>query len=141
MTLYRHFPSKDDLIVAVLNEFDSTSIEFLNGLTSHARTPRAKLLEIVKWTAERASAQDCRGCAFQRQAAEFPDHEHDVHVAALAHKRHTHAIYVSLARELGARKPRQLGDQLQLRQMAPGLRYACGGQTIQPEACSLQHGY
>lgn len=114
MTLYRHFPSKDDLIVSVLNEFDQGAQAFYRQLMAHAKTPRAKLLAIFTWIAERASESDCRGCAFQNGAAEFPNVDHVVHQAALANKLATHSTYLEQAKAMGARDPKTLADQLLL---------------------------
>jgi AcrR family transcriptional regulator len=114
MTLYRHFPSKDDLIVSVINAFDQGTRGFYGQLMAKAKTPRAKLLAIFTWIAERASEADCRGCAFQNGAAEFPNLDHVVHQAALANKLATHAAYLEQAKAMGARNPKMLADQLQL---------------------------
>jgi AcrR family transcriptional regulator len=114
MTLYRHFPSKDDLIVSVLNEFDEAAQGFYGQLMAKAKTPRAKLVAVFTWIAERASESGCRGCAFQNGAAEFPDVDHVVHQAAFANKLATHAAYLEQAKAMGARDPRTLADQLLL---------------------------
>ncbi len=114
MTLYRHFPSKDDLIVSVLNEFDLGTQGFYAQIMAKARTPRGKLLAVFTWIAKRASESDCRGCAFQNGAAEFPNVDHVVHQAAFANKLATHAAYLEQAKAMGARDPRTLADQLLL---------------------------
>jgi AcrR family transcriptional regulator len=114
MTLYRYFPSKDDLMVAVLNEFDQGTRDFYGQIMAKAKTPRAKLVAIFTWIAARASDSDCRGCAFQNGAAEFPNVDHVVHQAAFANKLATHAAYLEQAKAMGARDPRTLADQLLL---------------------------
>jgi AcrR family transcriptional regulator len=114
MTLYRHFPSKDDLMVSVLNEFDQGTQAFYGQIMAKAKSPRAKLLAIFTWIAQRASEADCRGCAFQNGAAEFPSVDHVVHQAAFANKLATHAAYLEQAKAMGARDPKILADQLLL---------------------------
>lgn len=114
MTLYRYFPSKDDLIVSVLNEFDQGTRAFYGQIMAKAKTPRTKLLAIFTWIADRASESDCRGCAFQNGAAEFPNADHVVHQAAFANKLATHAAYLEQAKAMGARHPKLLADQLLL---------------------------
>jgi AcrR family transcriptional regulator len=114
MTLYRHFPSKDDLMVAVLNEFDQGTQGFYEQIMAKAKTPRTKLLAIFTWIAERASESDCRGCAFQNGAAEFPNVDHVVHRAAFANKLATHGAYHQQAKAMGAKDPKLLADQLLL---------------------------
>ena len=114
MTLYRHFPSKDELIVAVLNAFDQNSTAQYAALMAVPTTPRAKLLAIFEWIAKRARQPDCHGCAFQNSAAEYPEPSHPVHTAARANKRGVRAAYLAQARALGARDAEMLADQLLL---------------------------
>jgi AcrR family transcriptional regulator len=114
MTLYRHFPSKDDLIVAVIDKFNANAGAHYETLMSGHATPRAKLLAVFGWIAERAQSPLCAGCAFQNSAAEFPERDAPVHQAALANKIATRAAYLEQARALGARDPEQLADQLLL---------------------------
>jgi AcrR family transcriptional regulator len=114
MTLYRHFPSKDELIVAVIDQFNANASAHYQMLMAPHATPRAKLLAVFEWIADRAHAPACAGCAFQNSVAEFPDHDAPVHKAALANKITTHAAYLEQAQALGAADPRQLADQLLL---------------------------
>lgn len=114
MTLYRHFPSKDDLIVSVLTEFDHGAQAFYEQVMAKATTPRAKLLAVFTWIAGRSADPECRGCAFQNGAAEFPEIGHEVHQAALANKLATRAAYLEQAKAMGARNPGLLADQLVL---------------------------
>src|ERR1700679_4324402 len=62
MTLYRHFGSKDDLIIACLNNVAKGADEFWNRLESaFPDDPVARLYGWVREAAERLVA-DCRGC-------------------------------------------------------------------------------
>jgi AcrR family transcriptional regulator len=114
MTLYRHFPSKDDLIVAVLDRFSANAAAHYQALMVPHATARAKLLAVFEWIAQRAQSPACAGCAFQNSAAEFPEHDAPAHRAALANKAATRAAYLEQAHALGARDPEQLADQLLL---------------------------
>src|SRR5574341_2508378 len=44
MTLYRHYPSKDDLIVAYLKDSDEIFWKNFEQITKDAKTPRDKLM-------------------------------------------------------------------------------------------------
>jgi AcrR family transcriptional regulator len=114
MTLYRHFPSKDELIVAVLDTFNANAGVHYRMLMAQHAAPREKLLAVFAWIAERAQVALCAGCAFQNSAAEFPDPDSAVHRAALANKIDTRALYLEQACALGARDPDALADQLLL---------------------------
>ncbi|MEU4286868.1 TetR/AcrR family transcriptional regulator [Kribbella sp. NPDC026596] len=85
-TLYRHFPSKDDLIVAYLTQAD----EALRAQANAARTPGAGSDDVIR-SIGRSIADDIqsagfRGCAFLNAAAEYPDPDHPVHQAVLKHR-------------------------------------------------------
>lgn len=85
-TLYRHFPSKDDLLVAYLTQVD----EGIRARTEAARSSSADPDEIIRSVAQ-AIADDIknpgfRGCAFLNAAAEYPEADHPVHLAVLKHR-------------------------------------------------------
>lgn len=85
-TLYRHFRSKDDLLVAYLNGAD----EAIRARLEAARTEQAKPADVIR-AVGRAIAEDLqrpgfRGCAFLNAAAEYPDPDHPVHRAVLRHR-------------------------------------------------------
>ncbi len=114
MTLYRHFASKDDLIVAVLERFDNGAMTLYDDVMAAHTAPRERLLAVFRWIAERADHADCHGCAFQNGAAEFPEIASQAHSVALAHKRRTRDMYRREAAALSARDPDELADQLLL---------------------------
>jgi AcrR family transcriptional regulator len=86
-TLYRHFPSKDDLVVAYLTEAD----EAIRARADATRAEGGAVDEIVRAIghsiADDIHRPDFRGCAFLNAAAEYPDPSHPVHQAVLEHRR------------------------------------------------------
>ncbi|MQY18065.1 TetR/AcrR family transcriptional regulator [Nocardia macrotermitis] len=85
-TLYRHFPGKNDLLVAYLKQADDA----IRTRTQQARTPGTAPDDVIRAVAH-AIADDIRrdgfrGCAFLNAAAEFPDPTHPVHRAVLDHR-------------------------------------------------------
>jgi len=113
MTLYAHFPSKDDLIVAYLERANQQFWAWLEG-ASVAAGPRAKLLAMFDAVGRLADSPQCLGCTFQGTAAEFPDPEHPGHRVALAHKQAVLARLRGLAEDAGLRAPADLAQQLLL---------------------------
>jgi AcrR family transcriptional regulator len=113
MTLYAHFPSKDDLIVAYLERANQQFWAWLEG-ASVADGPRAKLLAMFDAVGRQADSPQCLGCTFQGTAAEFPDPEHPGHRVALAHKQAVLARLRGLAEDAGLRAPADLAQQLLL---------------------------
>jgi AcrR family transcriptional regulator len=114
MTLYRHFPSKDDLIVAYLERANQQFWSWLTSAVVDASTPRAKLVAAFEAVGKLAGSPQCLGCTFQGAAAEFPAAEHRAHQVALAHKQAVREWFHDLAQQAGLREPTALATQLLL---------------------------
>ena len=112
MTLYRHYPSKDDLIVAYLKDSDETFWENFEHLTKDAVTPRDKLLAFFESLQDYVKTPACYGCPFLNVATEYPETAYPGHQVALEHKQAVRARFRQLAREAGAWDPEVLADQL-----------------------------
>lgn len=112
MTLYRHYPSKDDLIVAYLHDSDKDFWNHFEQLTRSAPTPREKLLAFFRGLRDYVNTPDCYGCPFLNVAAEYPETDYPGHQAALEHKQSVRAWFRQLASEAGAKNPAVLADQL-----------------------------
>ncbi|MGI5158084.1 TetR/AcrR family transcriptional regulator [Microbispora sp. CA-102843] len=84
-TLYRHFPGKEDLVLAYLNEVDRA----MRGQADEAVTagPPADTIRALSTSITQSiQSPGFRGCAFLNAAAEYPDPESPVHKAVLAHR-------------------------------------------------------
>jgi AcrR family transcriptional regulator len=77
MTLYTHFPSKDDLIVAVLQYREQKVLEFFRAsMERHGKRPKDKLRAFFAALKEWFGSPGFRGCAFQNAAVELADPAH-----------------------------------------------------------------
>jgi AcrR family transcriptional regulator len=114
MTLYRHFPSKDDLIAAYLERTNEQLLAWMGGLVAPHRDPRRALEAIFDGVAKLASSPECLGCAFVGASAEFPELDHPGHRVALGHKRAVVDRFGGLAEQAGARDPKALAEELLL---------------------------
>src|ERR1700756_2818915 len=87
MTLYRNFPSKDDLILDFLRRREQLWTRDWLEAESRRRgtTPREQLLAIFDVFSEWFSQPDFEGCAFLTTMIEVNDREHPVHQAAVVH--------------------------------------------------------
>ncbi|MEW6028018.1 MAG: TetR/AcrR family transcriptional regulator [Chloroflexota bacterium] len=112
MTLYRHYPSKDDLIVAYLKNSDEIFWENFEQITKNAATPRGKLLAFFDSLQEYVTTPACYGCPFLNVATEYPEPDYTGHQVAIEHKQTVRARFRQLAKEAGAREPEVLADQL-----------------------------
>ena len=115
MTLYKHFRSKDELIVAALRLHDRRFREwFVVAVESRAKKPRKRLLAIFSVLAEWMNGDSFQGCAFAKAAAEYGDPANPIHRAGVEHKRYMLYFIVEQARAAGARNPRKLANGLML---------------------------
>jgi AcrR family transcriptional regulator len=114
MSLYRHFPSKDDLIVAYLEESNRQYWEWLDRAVADIEDPLDRLVGIFEAIEKLSTSPECLGCTFQGTAAEFPDREHPGHQVALTHKKTVRDRFAQLAGEAGLQEPGDLADQLLL---------------------------
>lgn len=112
MTLYRHFPSKDDLIAAYLERANQQFWAWLDGATADIEDPRAKLVAMFDAVTKVATSPQCLGCSFQGAALEFPAREHPAHRVALAHKEMVRGRVRALAEQAGLRDPAALANEL-----------------------------
>lgn len=86
MTMYRHFPSKDELIVAVLNYRTTLFEAQLDRLAASAVTPDQKIDTVFEWYERWFQSPDFHGCLFAHALAEFGDGDHPVFKAVERHK-------------------------------------------------------
>ncbi|UVC09557.1 TetR/AcrR family transcriptional regulator [Rhizobium sp. TH2] len=70
-TFYKHFPSKDELVVAYVEEQDRLGREAVAALPN--RPPREMIAAIMGRIGDAVTAGGWRGCPFLNAAAEYPD--------------------------------------------------------------------
>jgi AcrR family transcriptional regulator len=77
MTLYTHFPSKDDLILAVLmHREECVSGFFRSAMERHGRKTKSPLRAFFAALKEWFESPGFRGCAFQNAVVELADPTH-----------------------------------------------------------------
>jgi AcrR family transcriptional regulator len=115
MSLYRQFSSKDDLVVAWLEQADREFFErFERNIAKHPGNAVERLNQYFADLAQRASATDYRGCPFVNVSAEFPDASHPARLCVSRNKEKLVARLNELAAQAGAREPAALADALAL---------------------------
>jgi AcrR family transcriptional regulator len=120
MTLYKHFRSKDQLILAALKKRDEVFREWLTTAMEQAgKDPKVKMLAMFDalddWFHGRAlGALGFHGCAFIKAAGEFDSRDHPAHIASAEHKQSIVDYLAGLATAAGAREPEKLAEQLAL---------------------------
>jgi len=103
MTLYRNFPSKDDLIIDFLRRREELwTRDWLTAeSTRRGQTPREQLLAIFDVFSEWFGSADFEGCSFLTAMIEINDREHPVHQAAVGHLANIRDYIEKLAAEAG----------------------------------------
>ena len=114
-SLYRHFRTKDDLIVAFLERED---LEFWGQwdevAARHAGDPAGEIEAHMRWIGKRLARANYRGCPQINVAAEFAEADHPAGEVAKRHMQALRTRLTALARQLGAPRPADLGAQLGL---------------------------
>jgi AcrR family transcriptional regulator len=85
-TFYRHFPSKEDLVLAYLRSADARTFATVQAAIETARSPADAVRGIGTAVADDLTRPDFRGCAFLKAAAEYPDPHDPVRKVILAHR-------------------------------------------------------
>lgn len=106
-TFYKHFPSKDDLIVAWVGQAERIAEAVLPPDDGPA--PLTAYAEAMIGVASEAR---CLGCTFQSTAAEFSSPAHPAHAAALEVKRRVLAELDRRARLQGLTNPESVAKQV-----------------------------
>ncbi|MEU6251188.1 TetR/AcrR family transcriptional regulator [Streptomyces sp. NPDC047043] len=109
MSLYRHFPSKDDLVVAVLKFRDETHLDWL--LPESDLDPRRQVSAMFDRIARAAGRSGFPGCPFVRAGLELPA-GHPGRRVVRDHKARFRARLRALAQVLHAADPAALAWQL-----------------------------
>ena len=87
MTLYHHFRSKEELILAVLAKRNREMFaSFDRFLDAKKRSPEKRLVAVFDWLVTWIGSKEFRGCAFLKAMAEYQNLDNPIHQAALAHK-------------------------------------------------------
>lgn len=113
MTLYNHFASKEDLIVAVLARKAEQSAQGIEKVLAEAGDdPQAKVLALFDWLEAWFRSPDFRGCIYVKAAGEYPKKKDKPHQAAQAFKQARQDLFIELSRRMKAKDPETLGRQL-----------------------------
>lgn len=115
MTLYNHFASKDELILAAIRQRDADfRAEVTGELAQRSQEPAERLVLVFDVLAEWFDTPGFSGCMFINAAAEFADPADPIHEAAAEHKRLFAAYLEEQAAAAGADDPEGLASQLSL---------------------------
>jgi AcrR family transcriptional regulator len=106
-TLYRHFSSKDELVLAFLDQREQlwTRDWVEREARSRASDPEGQLLAIFDAFDEWFHSEDFEGCSFINVMLEWADRDHPIGRASILHLANIREFLTTLAREAGLREP------------------------------------
>ncbi|QOV96935.1 TetR/AcrR family transcriptional regulator [Rhodococcus pyridinivorans] len=114
-SLYRWFPSKDDLVLAVLQRRDGDFWAKWDSTAAQHPDPREQLDAQLAWIQDLAMRTDYRGCAFVNTAAEFDgDESQHIRNRCLDHEEELRRRLRALTGELGGPHSDRLADRLHI---------------------------
>ena len=112
VTFYRHFPAKDDLIVAYLER----RAKWERDAIAQARQAAGDAPGVFRILAEAIGAESCspgfRGCPFINAAAEFSDPTDPVRATVDAHRAWVHDQFARIAADAGVGDVESVARQL-----------------------------
>ncbi len=112
VTFYRHFRSKDQLVVAYLDAQLERLQAALEDERSIGRDACALLLQLASAHGDAACRPGFRGCTFINAAAEYPADGNVVRAAVGRYRAWLRGVVADLLRELGVDTPDVVADQL-----------------------------
>ncbi|TDD63202.1 TetR/AcrR family transcriptional regulator [Kribbella antibiotica] len=86
VTFYRHFPSKEDLVLAYLQGEDEAIQGAFAAAAESGAEPRALVGLVIQALADDIEQQHTRGCPFINAAAEYPDASSPIRVKIADHR-------------------------------------------------------
>lgn len=126
-TIYAHFKSKDELILATLRRRDELfRNNFMRSVERLGKTPRQRLDAVFETIDEWFNSKNFSGCMFINASAEFPKQENPCHIVCAEHKRLMFDYICELAKNAGAKNPDALSEEL---------IFLIEGATVQAHVC------
>jgi len=143
-SLYRSFPSKDELAAAYLRDYEAEFwLRFDDAMDrTGSDDPRVRLLAYFARLAARVGMPGYRGCGLSNAMVEYPHAGHPARQVAEANKRRLRHRLTEMAAAMGARDPAMLGDSLLLLiegSFITGQQFGAGGPagTVATAAAAL----
>tara|TARA_R110000772_G_scaffold10686_3_gene33971 strand:- start:705 stop:1268 length:564 start_codon:yes stop_codon:yes gene_type:complete len=114
-SMYKHFRTKEDLILAVLRLRDEQFRNWLyRRMEELADTPQQQLIAMFDALEEWFAEAGYKGCMFIKASSEFQEHSNPIHKQSAEHKRMLESHITKLAEKSGLAEPGKIARQLLL---------------------------
>ncbi|PQV49759.1 TetR family transcriptional regulator [Paraburkholderia sp. BL21I4N1] len=115
MALYRHFQSKDALIVEWLRQVTAHYWAAFDRIeAAHQGDPREQILGWATFAADEVAAWSHRGCPFINSIAELPDRDHPARQLIEEHKARQWTRLAGLCEAAGLASPEATADEIMI---------------------------
>lgn len=113
-TFYKHFGSKDRLVLDYISTRRDAALESIGGLVTAHDDPRVGLRLVADAVVAQVNAPGYRGCPFQKASAEFADPAHPVRAVATQFHDSLHEILTDALSRMRHPLPGEAADELVL---------------------------
>ena len=115
MSLYNHFPSKDDLILEVLKYREGCVLAFFeSAMIRHEKRTKDRLVAFFGALKDWFESPGFRGCVFQNAAVELADPRHPATVFVRDHKKRFHDFITTLVPESLGKNAVRIGAEIDM---------------------------
>jgi AcrR family transcriptional regulator len=114
VTFYRHFRTKDALVVAYLERQAAWEREALDGVRASTGDDAEALRRFARAVGTETCRPGFRGCSFINAAAEYADPDSPVRQVVAEHRAWYRRTFAAMAGHLGVADPEQAVDELMM---------------------------
>jgi AcrR family transcriptional regulator len=112
-TLYAHFRSKEELVLAVLRQYDELARnDFMRRVESGGKTPRARLLAVFDFAERWFQQSNFYGCLFINTIGEYSDKGTPIRQICKEYKKLVKGYIRELCEQAGASDSQGLAEEL-----------------------------
>ena len=114
-TLYAHFRSKDELVLAALRHYDGLfRNEFMRQVESAGKSPRARLLAVFDVAQHWFGQNNFFGCLFINAIGEYAENDTSIRQVCKEYKRLMKGYIRELCDQVGVPHPEKLAEEIAL---------------------------
>lgn len=114
-TLYKYFPSKEDLIESVLDKYaEDTDLFLFRAALARSDDPLAQIVAIFDVRQEMMTQSTCRGCLAMKAGQEYLGKHEGIAARGRRVSTHVEGRFIALCEQAGLADPRETGRQIGL---------------------------
>lgn len=111
-TLYKYFPSKNDLILAVMDQYREAFKKDMRDVLASQQDPEQKIIAVFTYLHEKFQSEKFCGCLAVSAVSEFADKDPSIIQSCQKFKKWELGMFYSLAKDMGVHDPNTLSYKL-----------------------------